>query len=688
MNTYELAARIEQRLIQSGRIVKSDRTDISTILDELHEYQMELEAQNTQLLEQANLSFSIQQKYQNLFRYLPVALIAVGGEGQIVNANALAREMLYLDDIGPDNLHTRLLFHFKVDDHARLKQWLLGSTSTSLELIDKYKQKIYRFTDVVMEDDWRIISISEILELSDENPLNPQAMLRVDAMAFMNAMLKHSSDAIFAKDMNGRILNWNSSAEEIYGYSAMEMIGQNVSRLIPHDRINEEDAILERLRRGEAVDSFETTRLHKKGHELRLSINISPVFNPVGQVIAATHIARDISETYQLRQALEGQTELLENMIKFSPVGIARTKNRHFISVNPAICELYGYAEAELINKDARFIYPSSQLYEQVGAAYYDLALAGKTVRLDTLCKRKTGEIIDVRYTWKLIDSAETEPEILLIVEDISAEKQARRSMQQAKDIAERANSMKTRFLSNISHELRTPLHAVSSYAHLIKTRQDKVEFVKDYAEKIHISSLRLTRVIDDLLDISKLESGKLQFEPAQCDLHDIVYAVLNELKVLLNKKHIDLICADDLHYHLTADSHHLRHLLTNLFSNAIKYTPEHGCIEVQSKPVFFSLNSKPVEGLEVSIADSGPGIPDNELSTIFDAFEQSSTTDRGVGGTGLGLAIAKQIVDMHRGQIWAENRAESDQTGAVFKFRIPLQQPECMPHDILLCID
>jgi len=238
---------------------------------------------------------------------------------------------------------------------------------------------------------------------------------------------------------------------------------------------------------------------------------------------------------------------------------------------------------------------------------------------------------------------------------------------EEAKNNAELANKEKSRFLANMSHELRTPMHAILSFSNLgIKHIKD--EKVKGYLEKIHISGDRLTTLLDNLLDLSKLEAGKLTPELKENNLTTVVLKSIDEVSSLLSDKNIAIKMDQTTSLTGYFDSKLITQVLVNILSNAIKFSPDDSTIEV----VLHRNSLEADKVLSLTVIDEGIGIPKNEQEDVFDSFVQSSKTRSKSGGTGLGLPISKEIIELHHGKIWVESPPKNRETGAAFTFIIP----------------
>ena len=376
------------------------------------------------------------------------------------------------------------------------------------------------------------------------------------------AIVASSDDAIVGKDLNSVITSWNHGAERIFGYTAEEMIGTSIMRLIPPDRQTEEQEILSRIRRGERVDHFETIRLAKDGRQLNISVTVSPIKDSDGRVVGASKVARDVTERKKAEEALRKASE-----------------------------------EAEEAN----------------------------------------------RQRLLLLDSE-----------------------REARSQAERASRMKDEFLATLSHELRTPLNAVVGWANLLRSDKLTATELRKGLDTIERNARIQAQIIEDLLDMSRIISGKVRLNVQRIDLPNVLNQSMETIRATADAKSIHLDSVVDLHVGtILGDPDRLQQVFWNLLNNAIKFTPNGGEVQVLVKRV--------TTYIEVSVVDTGEGIAPEFLPYVFDRFLQGDASiTRHHGGLGLGLAIVKQLVELHGGYVRV--RSGGIGKGATFTVRLPLR--------------
>lgn len=273
-----------------------------------------------------------------------------------------------------------------------------------------------------------------------------------------------------------------------------------------------------------------------------------------------------------------------------------------------------------------------------------------------------TGIILVIFIAWYFVFRS-----IRLWREEMVASRQREVS---AKQQAERANAAKSEFLANMSHELRTPMHSIITFSRQGIERKNRwtVDQQVENLSYIHSSGERLLVLLNDLLDLSKLEAGAMTYDFKPVDIDTVIKASVQVVGNLASKKQLSLTVETGVFPEAIVDQEKIIQVLINLLSNAIKFTPSGKQIHIRCL-----LDTQSASHIIVSVSDQGVGIPNDELESVFDKFVQSSKTKTGAGGTGLGLAICKEIIQAHHGSIWAENNATE---GCTFFIRLPITQP------------
>ena len=275
--------------------------------------------------------------------------------------------------------------------------------------------------------------------------------------------------------------------------------------------------------------------------------------------------------------------------------------------------------------------------------------------------------------------------QILVNIHDVSETKQLEKQLKQSNktleikvqeaENAQSENKEKSMFLANMSHELRTPMHAIMSFASLALKKIDNPQRLTKYLNNIRTSGIRLTNLLNDLLDISKLEAGKMTAHFKEQDITTLIEHASNDVFSLLQDKNISLNYNSEQHFECMIDTSLMMQVMINLLSNAIKFSPENSSIDIEVEKKNQLFNDKQQNIIEIIITDKGCGIPKDELDSVFDKFIQSSKTNKGSGGTGLGLSITKEIIDLHHGKIWAESPPPERTQGTAFFINLPILQ-------------
>ena len=381
------------------------------------------------------------------------------------------------------------------------------------------------------------------------------------ARLLLAAIVASSEDAIVSKTLQGIVTSWNSAAERLFGFSAREMIGQSIRRVIPEELQHEEAEILAKLRKGERIERYETVRVTKDGRRLDISLTISPVRDATGTVVGAAKIAHNITDRRRAERDLQDREAQLSKLV----------------------------AEREFFLASER--------------------------------------------------SARTE--------------------------AERLSQLKDEFLATLSHELRTPLNSILGWTTLLRKstlpRQDFERGLETIERNVRIQ----TEIINDLLDMSRIISGKLHLEVRPVIHHEVIENAIEAVRQSADAKRIRVLPVLDTRMGtVRGDPNRLLQVLRNLLSNAIKFTPKGGRVQI--------ILERVSSHVEVSVIDNGIGIPADFLPYVFERFRQAdASTTRRFGGLGIGLSLVKTLVEMHGGSVRVKSPGENQ--GTTFTIALPI---------------
>jgi PAS domain S-box-containing protein len=480
------------------------------------------------------------------------------------------------------------------------------------------------------------------------------AMSHPDATAaLLAAIVASSDDAIVSKDLNGRVTSWNAAAERMFGYTASEMVGQSITRIIPVDRLPEEDYVLSRIRRGLQIDHFETVRQHKNGSLLDVSLTVSPVRASDGTIIGASKIARDIRER---RRTERDMLRLAAIVASSDDAIISKDLNGIIQTWNRGAERMFGYTEAEATGRSIMLIIPAERTAEE------DQVLtsirAGQPVEhFETVRRRKDGRFIDVSLSVSPIRRPSGEViGASKIARDITEQKRLRLA-------ADDASRAKDEFLAALSHELRTPLNAVLGYTHMLQIGAIPEAHAPRALEIISRNAEMLTHLVNDVLDTSRIVTGRIRLSVRDCDVGAVAEEAIAVVAPAARAKSIRVDTQIERGLVMQADPDRIRQVLWNLLSNAVKFTPDGGRVGV-------AVTADP-RSIRIVVEDTGIGISAEALPHIFNRFWQVDPTHmRTAGGLGLGLALARDFVELHGGHV--EAQSEGLGRGARFQVVLP----------------
>ena len=490
---------------------------------------------------------------------------------------------------------------------------------------------------------------------------------------FLASIVSSAEDAIISKDLNGIITSWNKSAEKMFGYTAEEMIGKSIALLVPPDHSDEEPQILDRIRHGERIEHYETERVRKDGTIIEVALTVSPISDRMGRVVGASKIARDISERQRLEKAERDQLFLAAIVSSADDAIISKDLNGIVTSWNPAAQRLFGYSAEEMIGKPIMTLIPPDHSDEEP-QILKRIRRGERIEHYETKRLRKDGRIIDVALSVSPIrDSLRRIIGASKIARDISeqkrsaaSEREALKKAQEAMRQAEEASRAKDEFIATVSHELRTPLTAILGWTRMLLGGQLPPEGQQKALQTIDRNARAQAQLIEDLLDISRIVSGKLRVEFKAIDIAAVIAAAVEAVRPAAEARRVRIltVVSSDAGP-ILGDSDRLQQVVWNLLSNAIRFTRAEGFVQIELQRVESQV--------ELRVSDNGIGIKPEFLPHIFDRFTQAdSSITRSHGGLGMGLAIVKSLVELHGGVVSASSPGEGE--GAVFTVKLPLR--------------
>jgi PAS domain S-box-containing protein len=498
----------------------------------------------------------------------------------------------------------------------------------------------------------------------------------------MMAIVDSSDDAIYSKLLDGTILSWNRAAEIIYGYTASEAIGQPMSLVVPPERHQEVQDLLQQIRQGDRVKHFETVRERKDGSRIDVSVTLSPVMDAQGKITACSVIARDITVRKDAEKHLEQMEGRYRGLLEAAPDGmVVVNQGGKIVLLNAQAERQFRYCRDELLGQKVTNIIPEGFAERLIADGTRSAAEAlaqqiGTGIELNG--RRKDGTEFPIEIMLSPLESTEG---ILVTaaIRDITERKRAEREILALNRDLERRVELRTAELScamrglsesvkelesfsySVSHDLRAPLRHLDGFLTLLykKSYSTLDDSAKHYVDCALQASQRMGRLIDDLLQFSRL--GRSEIRKMQVDLNLIVNQIRKELEPETRDRQV--VWKLDILPNVPADEGMLRQVLENLIGNALKFTRRRPVAEIE-------IGSEPGPNGEVVIfvRDNGAGFDAQYYNKMFQVFQRLHS-DQEFEGTGIGLAIARRVVERHGGRIWAEGIVGK---GASFYFALP----------------
>ncbi|MGD9969544.1 MAG: PAS domain S-box protein [Sulfuricurvum sp.] len=474
-----------------------------------------------------------------------------------------------------------------------------------------------------------------------------------------------AKDGLAIVDLESRFVEFNAAYHTITGYGREELLQRSCLDMTVEEDKARVIAAFEELGVKGFLKNFEKSCIRKDGSIVTVNMSIALMPDKEHYLISA----KDVSEEKQIRTNLIRAENKFHAIFQESLDGIALldTQTQKFIDFNTKTLEMYGYGEEEfktLEPKDLDVVYDA----EQVIRTQQNIIEKGWD-RFVTKHKTKSGTILDIIVGARILDVSD-EKILFLTFHDITEQKALEQTLVEAKEEAEKATRAKSEFLANMSHEIRTPLNGVIGLnTLLLKTSLDAQQ--DEYVRKSLQSSKSLLGIINDILDYSKIEAGKLDLSNHPFSLEEVLRATSDLFDYAIAKKGLEIHIDKDLSIpeRLDGDALRLTQILNNLVGNAVKFT-ENGDITIQTR--LMENNADSVR-IRFSIRDTGIGMDEDEVNRLFRAFTQTDASNtRKYGGTGLGLVISKRLIELMEGNIWVES---AKGVGTTFYFTVSMNK-------------
>lgn len=461
-----------------------------------------------------------------------------------------------------------------------------------------------------------------------------------ERLALLEAMFDQAPVEMYLKDNQGRYLRINRSFERLIGVGQKELLGALPNEYVPEgsvDLIRQHDLAVLNERKAIARDVLVETALGPK--ELRLSK--FPILDGDGTLLGLGAVLTDQTEVLKISRRLSKSDRWIRAILENAPVGVyLKDLDGVYILANPAVCRYVGVKQSELIGSTILQATGQPARAEQL-AADMRIQETGEAVVFESM------EVVDGRETnlevlkFPVLDEDGTLTAIGGIEVDITERKAIEQELLWAKEDAELANRAKTDFLANMSHEIRTPLNAILGFSQVLEAEvfgplgSDRY---RDYASDIRRSGTHLMELIGDILDLSKIESGRLDLSEDEVSLSEVVEASVSVVRENAAERSVELSVTVPQAYRVHCDSRALRQIVINLLSNAVKFTRSGGSVSVRVDP-------GAAGGCELIISDTGIGIRQEDLQRVLEPFTQLRTPHlQGEPGSGIGLSIVDRL--------------------------------------------
>jgi PAS domain S-box-containing protein len=484
------------------------------------------------------------------------------------------------------------------------------------------------------------------------------------------SIVESAEAAIISKSLDGVIQSWNPGAERLFGYAAADAIGRHISLIIPPDRLGEEERVVAQLMAGRGLEQFDTERLRADGSRVWVSLVISPIKDDAGVVVGASKIARDITRQRQAEEDRQKFVTLVESSTDF--IGLCDLDGVPFF-VNQAGLEMVGLDDLEQARRTpvADFFFPEDR--QRILHEFFPRVMAEGHGEVEVRFRHfKTGEARWMAYkVLALPDSSGKTAAFATVSHDVTERRRMEDDLRRlAADLSE-ADRRKNEFLAMLAHELRNPLAPISNAARALGLAGGDPETVRSAASMIERQAGQMSRLVDDLLDMSRITRGRIELRRQPIELAPVVQHVVETVRAQYHAMGHELtVSLPPRPLRVDADPGRLTQVIGNLLNNACKFTDPGG-------HVWLTVEDEGRAAV-IRVRDTGIGIAAADLPRLFDMFTQVDTSlERSRSGLGIGLTLVKSLIELHGGSV--EARSDGPGRGSEFVLRLPTV-PEAAP--------
>ncbi|MBV8379782.1 MAG: PAS domain S-box protein [Paucibacter sp.] len=602
-------------------------------------------------------------RYRELFRRSPSPQV-LHRWGRVLDANAAAMALFGYTQrssiIGQD-----LFTHYEPGDEQRAREraakiermplgGMLPAEEFQLQTLSR-RRRVVNSTSVRVDAEGGPATLSFFIDQTETS--RAQEALR-SSESLLSHLVAMSPDVVTLTEQGtGRYLMVNKTWEQLTGYTREEAIGRSAEDLDLFLDQAQREAVRERLRSGEALHAMPCVFKGKQGQLINVQMSAA-LFEVDGRGYVVTN-SRDVTERERRRLVHEA---ILSN----ASIGICLTRGERFVQVNRLVEDMFGFENGSLTGRHSSAIWANPAEHAAEMAELAPRLAAGQQIEIERSMRRQDGTDFICRILGKAVDPANPDHGgTIWIMEDVSERRRVEAALAQAKDEAQAASRAKSAFLANTSHELRTPLNGLVGLARMLQQPQLSTDERQGYLDQMLDSAESLSGLISDILDLAKIEAGRLTLEAQPFGLRDmlasvgVAYLTLADTRGLRFTMEID----EAVPAWVLGDQLRLRQVLSNFLSNALKFTTQGG--------ITLRVLVRPKSSLRFEVSDTGPGIDPAQHARLFEPFTQADeSTTRRYGGTGLGLSISRELTALMGGSVGLVSKPGQ---GATFWAELPL---------------